>query len=383
MENYPFLYGRTVKGKHFINRIDEINTLVNYWKSNINTIIISPRRWGKSSLIKKASEKLIAYDKKILLCYIDLFTIRTEEEFLEAYTREVIKCTASKAEEWIKTGKEFFKKIIPNFSFSIDPQSDFSISFDWKDLEQHKDEILNLPEKMAIKKGIRIIMCLDEFQNMANFSEPDQFLKNLRAYWQHHQNVCYCISGSKRHMMTDIFNDRKQAFYRFGEIMFLNKISQNDWIRFIFSSFKKSGKKISKELAAKITSIMKLHSYYVQQLANHVWMLTEKEANENHLNRALKNLLDVNTILYQRDIENLSTTQINLLKALADGVKQFTSSTVMQQYKLGTPRNVIKNKKILENNDFIDISGKKLEFLDPAFEFWFKSYFMNKNIPYA
>ncbi len=80
------------------------------------------------------------------------------------------------------------------------------------------------------------------------------------------------------------------------------------------------------------------------------------------------------------EIESISTTQINLLKAVSEGETQFTSAQVMQNYRLGTPRNVAKNKDILRNADFIDFNNGKAEFLDPAFELWFRKYFLRKAI---
>jgi AAA+ ATPase superfamily predicted ATPase len=91
----------------------------------------------------------------------------------------------------------------------------FSISFDLKEIKKHKSEILNLPSEIAQKKQKRIIIYIDEFQNIGTFKDSLNFQKNLRSVWQKHQNVSYCFFGSKRHMMLEIFNKTEAPFYRF------------------------------------------------------------------------------------------------------------------------------------------------------------------------
>ena len=94
---------------------------------------------------------------------------------------------------------------------------------------------------------------------------------------------------------------------------------------------------------------------------------------------ALNELIGANLPLYQKEVEILSATQLDLLKAVASGEVQLTSARVMQNYKLGTPRNVSKNKIVLTRNDIIQFNANKYEFLDPAFELWFRQEFLNQS----
>ena len=273
----PFIYGSTVSNKAFTNRIKESEKLYYNLTSGINTTIISPRRWGKSSLVEKVFNQINKREKRIKTIVIDLFSVQSEDQFLELFAREVIKASSSNWEEWIKTSKEIFKKIIPKISFGIDPQSEFNLSFDLEDLIKHKDEILDLPEVIAQKKKIRFIIALDEFQNIATFKNYETLEKSMRSKWQRQKEVTYCLYGSKRHMMTDIFDNSSKPFYRFGDIMLLEKIARDDWVKFITTSFKKTGKSISKKIAIKITELMKNHSWYVQQLSHYIWYQTQTE----------------------------------------------------------------------------------------------------------
>lgn len=377
MKDSPFIYGTTVSSHAFTNREKDAEKLKSNLLNGVNTMLISPRRWGKSSLVEKVTNDINKKEKKVKVVMIDLFSASSEEEFLEMFAREVLKASSGKWQEWINTGKEFFKKLIPKFSMSFE-ETDFSLSFDWKELKKHSNEVLDLPESIAKKKGIRFIICLDEFQNLANFNDYIEFEKKMRACWQRHHSVTYCMYGSKRHMMSDIFNNPAKPFYRFGDIMLLQKITSEKWIKFIMKSFSSSGKSIAEAEASMISKLMKDHSWYIQQLSHYTWNLTQKKVTSAEIGNALKELIQANTPLYQKEIENLSSTQVNLLKAVAKGETKFTSISVMQQYNLGTPRNVSKNKDILVNNDLIHESAGIFEFLDPAFELWFQKQFFNK-----
>ncbi len=378
MKDSPFIYGTTVSIQSFTNRETESLKLRSNLLNGINTTIISPRRWGKSSLVEKVISDINKKDKKTKTVIIDLFSVSSEEEFLENFAREIIKSSSTKWQEWMSSGKDFFKKLIPKLSLGIDPTADFSLSFDWQELKKNSDEILNLPEIIAKKKGIKYIICLDEFQNLSSFKDYLIFEKKLRACWQRHKSVTYCLYGSKRHMMADIFNNPSKPFYRFGDIMLLQKIEASKWVPFICNSFVSTNKIINEKTAQIIPFVMKNHSWYVQQLANYTWNLTQKRATITEINAALNELINANTPLYQKEIESISHTQLNLLKAVAKNETQFTSAAVMKQHQLGTPRNVSKNKTILINNDLIHEINNKFEFVDPAFELWFKKQFFNQ-----
>ena len=381
MKDSPFIYGTIVSVQSFTNREAESAKLQSNLLNGINTTIISPRRWGKSSLVEKVITDINKKDKKTKTVIIDLFSVSSEEDFLEQFAREVIKASSSKWQEWMSSGKEFFKKLIPKLSIGIDPSTDFSLSFDWHELKKNSDEVLNLPETIAKKRGIKFIICLDEFQNLSSFNDYLFFEKKLRACWQRHKSVTYCLYGSKRHMMTDIFNNPSKPFYRFGDIMLLQKIETKKWVSFICKSFAATDKQIDENTAGIIPLVMKNHSWYVQQLAHYAWNVTHKRATTTEINTALKELINANTPLYQKETESISHTQLNLLKAVAKNETQFTSTAVMINYQLGTPRNVSKNKTLLINNDIIHEINNKFEFVDPAFELWFKKQFFNQ--PYT
>jgi len=377
MATSPFKYGTTVSTSFFTNRESEVKKLYDNLTGGINTMIISPRRWGKSSLVEKVIISINKKSKNHKTVIIDLFSVSSEEQFLELFARETIKASSSKWEDWAKSTKTLFKQLIPKISYGIDPSADFSLSFDWAELKKHSDEILALPETIAAKKNIKLIICLDEFQNLSTFPHYLDLEKNMRAIWQRQKNVVYCLFGSKRHIMTDIFSNSSKPFYRFGDIMLLPKIDEKKWVKFICQGFQKTGKSIDSSVAVLIPISMKNHSWYVQQLAHYTWNLTIKVATKKAIDQAFKELINTNLPLYQKEIESISVTQLSLLKAIAMGETKLTAAHVMTKYRLGTPRNVSKNKTILINNDMVHKIDSSYEFLDPAFEIWFRQRFLN------
>lgn len=372
----PFIYGKIASGETFTDREKEQKQLSENISSSINSVLISPRRWGKSSLVAYAAKHLQKKHPELRFCFIDLFNIRNEQEFYSLFTQEVFRVSYSKWKERVENAKNFFKQITPKFNIGIDPVNDFSVSLDWDEVQKAPEEILNLPEVVSKKRNIKIVVCLDEFQNISFFDNPLAFQKKLRAQWQHHKTATYCLYGSKRHMMTELFESKSMPFYKFGDVMFLEKIPEEYWIDFITSSFKRTGKIISEEIARQIARQMENHPYFVQQLAHTVWNNTAKTCTDKELLDSLDTLLTQHAILFQREVDNLTNPQINFLKALSSDVPQLSSAETLRNYHLGTSGNVNRIKQSLVNKEVIDINPKRIEFIDPLFKLWFSTVYM-------
>ncbi len=375
----PFLFGKIVSEETFTNRTADIARLQGNLRNHVNTILISPRRWGKSSLVKKVAAQLQSRSVKII--QLDLLSIRNEEEFYKLLAAETIKATSNKLTEWIATAKEFLKHITPKIAVGTDPMNDFEISFEWKELEKHYKEILNLPQKIAEQKKLHLIVCIDEFQNCAAFKEPMLLQKRLRTEWQHHHNVTYCLYGSRQHMMAHLFEKQSMPFYKFGDVVYLPKIERSEWILFIKKQFSATQKKITEELANLIAAMVQDHSYYVQQLSYLVWTATAKTVTRETVQDSVEKLLEQNAILYTRDTEELTGLQHNFLKAVASGIHRgLSSKEVVHDYRLGTSANVLKIKKALLQKELIDDSGGDVHFLDPVYQLWFQKNILMKEI---
>lgn len=377
MENeLPFKYGKLVTEDFFVNRTEEIEQISSLLVSKINVTLISPRRWGKSSLFFKIAKELERKNVHIKFCFIDLFKTRNEKEFYEYFAGELIKASYSKWEERLEKAKIFFKHLIPKFSFGVDPTQEFSVSLDWEEVQKHPKEILNLPEVISKEKGIHLIICLDEFQNISHFNDSLGFQKKLRANWQTHQHCSYAIYGSKQHMMTEIFEKKSMPFYKFGEILFLSKIDNKHWSTFIVKRFKKTGKSISQKNASKIALLVDNHPYFVQQLANAIWICTSEKCGDDEIEKGLTNLLNQYDLIFSRELDGLSNLQLNLLKAIVNEEEKLSSKETIKKYDLSSSASVNRSKEALIQKEIIDTFYQKIAFLDPLFKIWFKTVYL-------
>ena len=372
MSKLPFIFGKSTNDINFTDREEETEHLILNFKSLINTTIISPRRWGKTSLVKYAAQVIMQNNKNIKVCLLDVFNVRSESEFYELFAKEVIKATSNKWEDMVKSTKQFLSHLLPKINFSVDDNAEISFGVSSETMQQKPDEILNLPENIAKSKKIKVIICIDEFQSIGDFPESLAFQRKLRSHWQHHHNVGYCLYGSKRHMLIDIFSNTSMPFYKFGDIMFLEKIDNKIWGQFVQKRFLETKKKIKIEHAEYLAELVENHSYYVQQLAQQAWLRTKTSCSKQIIDDSLECIKNQLSLLFISLIENLSSTQIQFLKAILNGETQFTSKEVLTKYRLGTSANLTKIKTALSSKEIIDIMGKQITILDPIFKLWLK-----------
>jgi AAA+ ATPase superfamily predicted ATPase len=333
----PFQYGRLAEAKSFIDRIDDRRELKNFLSHGINTILVSPRRWGKSSLVKESMKELVEEDRSIRVCFLDAYKIHTEEEFYNKFASAVIQGGS---------------KINP--------------------VKENPETILQLPEKIAIEKGIRVIVCIDEFQQLANIPHWERLESMLRSEWQLQHHTTYCLYGSKMHMMKKIFNNSKSPFYKFGQMMQLKRISKEYWLPYIVNNFEATGKHITEEQAGRLCEKVKYNSWYVQQYCFFVWSHTEGIVSDEDLDRQLDLVIDTNAETFQNELDELVPSQIALLKAIASGETHFNAKNVVEKYRLGQSQTITRNKKTLVEKDLVEKNGDAFSFVDPLFELWLK-----------
>lgn len=371
MENKPFIFGVATSGDNFTDREKETARLLSSFRHGVNTVLISPRRWGKTSLVQKVCR--LAQSDKLKVVYLDIFSCRSEGDFYDAFAAAVLKQTSSKIDEWLEHTKLFLSRISPKISLGSDPMTDFSISFEMNPKSNDIDEILQLPEKIAQRKGYNIVVCINEFQQIAEFKDSKTFQKRLRSVWQLQKSVSYCLFGSKKHLMNELFEKKSLPFYKFGDAIYLQKIRTQDWIDYICGRFEATGKQISEELAERICQRVDNHSSYVQQLAWLVWIHTDKVATEQDFKAAYQDIVDQNTPLFEKQIESLTTYQMNFLRAILNGVhSEFTTQEMLHKYQLGSSANVSIVKRALVKKELIEIEKRQAVIPDPVMKVWLK-----------
>ena len=369
MENKPFVFGVAASGDNFTDRENETTRLLMNFRSEVNTILISPRRWGKTSLVRKVCR--LAQSEELKIVYLDIFSCRSDDDFYAAFASAVLKQTSSKAEEWMEHIRQFMSRINPKVSFGVDAAADFTLSLELTPKKDDVDEILQLPEKIAEKKGYNIVVCIDEFQQIGEFKNSKAFQKRLRSVWQLQKHVSYCLFGSKMHLMNELFERKSLPLYKFGDAIYLQKISTDDWVSYIRSRFGATGKSISAELAEEICHMVDNHSSYVQQLAWLVWTRTGNEATRKNLEDAFQDIIDQNTPLFEKQTESLTSYQMNFLRAITDGVhSEFTTQEVLRKYQLGSSANVSIIKRALIKKELIEIEKRKTVIPDPVMNVW-------------
>ena len=370
----PFVFGVRVEGDAFTDRREETERLKANFTYGVNTILISPRRMGKTSLVDKVCSLVEGDDIKI--ARIDAFGCRSENDFINAFATAVVRATSNKWEEWMENAKVFLSRFVPKISFGQDPLNDFSLSLEYNASNQTTEEVLKLPEVIAQSKGYRIVVCIDEFQQIGDFPDSLTFQKKLRGIWQLQSHVSYCLYGSKKHMMEQMFQNQSYPFYRFGDFFYLNKIGEEDWVEYISQRFEATGKHISENLAREICLVTDRYSSYVQQLAWFVWLRTADAtpATSKDVQYGIDRLLDACEPLFIQQTEDLSAYQMNFLHALVNGVHTgFTQSAILANYRLGTAANITRLKKALIEKDLVMTTAPKyLEMSDPILALWLK-----------
>jgi len=370
-----FVYGISVEGENFTDRVKETKRLKLNFENGMNVILISPRRMGKSSIVKKVKSEMSNPEIKVV--YMDIYDCRSEYDFYNRFATVLLKETASKTEHIIENIKRFLVRLTPKISFSPEPMSDFSLSLGITPQNYQPEEILQLPELIAKEQGKHIVVCIDEFQQIGEIPDSLTIQKRIRGVWQHQQNVSYCLFGSKKHLMTKLFQNRKMPLYQFGEMMYLEKISTDDWVPFIQSRFESQGKRISEDFAVRICETVENCSSYVQQLAWNVLAETENEVTEQDFNNGVELLMTQCSGLFQEQLQGLTSYQMNFIRAICNGVhSDFGSKEVLEEYHLGSKSNISRLRESLLDKEIIETNAEGVYLEDPIFRIWFKREYM-------
>lgn len=368
----PFIYGMSVEGSLFTDRELETQRLKLNFENGVNSILISPRRMGKTSLVKKVMN--LVDSNRVKVVYMDIYKCRTEYEFYELFASTIVQSTATKVDKMVETAKEFIMSIVPKVIYSPDPSTEFALSLGINPASNTPEEILNLPERIATKRGMEIVVCIDEFQQIGEMPGTLTIQKTLRSVWQHHQHTSYCLFGSRLHMMQNLFQSRKMPFYQFGDMFFIKRIPTEKWIPFIVGRFADSGKTISPELARKICDAVDNYSSYVQQLAWNVFAISDSVVTEQDVEDGLEATMAQSVSLFVEQTANLTSYQLNLIRAICQGYHQdFGSKEVTSRYELGTKSNLVKLKKALVEREIIEMTETGCYIADPLFERWFNT----------
>ena len=369
-----FVYGKFVDGEYFTDRIEETRRLKMNFEAGMNSIVISPRRMGKTSLVKHV---MGCVDDSVKVVFMDIYKCRDEYEFYDLFASTLVTECSTKTEQAIELAKEYIMSINPRVSFGYGNAS-MTLSLGINRRTNTPEEILSLPERMAEKIGKNIVVCIDEFQQLGEMPQSLNVQKCLRSVWQYQQHVSYCLFGSKRHMMLNLFQNKRMPFYQFGDMIFIQRIPTEMWVPFICERFQKGGKNISQEYAAKICDMVENYSSYVQQMAWNVFTRTEGNVDDEAMQRGFEMTMEQTVPLFVEQTVGLTTYQCNLLKAICNGHNgNFNSVDVQEMFPTGTRNNLIRVLDALTERELIELTNDgTYDITDPLFKRWFASEMM-------
>ncbi len=372
----PFIFSKEVTGDAFVGRKEELAWLASNIANAQNTVLIAPDKWGKTSLINLAIIQAQKQNFELKLCTINLFNVRDEQDFYTILAENLIKTISATTGDWEQNVKQFLPQSAPRVAVNERKQNSMKLEFTDESITAYRDEILNLPVRIVEAFGGKLMVCFEEFQHIVDMEAAPDTLQKVRASWEAQPNVGYLISGGKKHLMKELFEDPKGVFYKFGDILYLEKIDDRLLVDYMIKAFSKSGRVINKEFSEKICNHVKCQPYYVQELAHLVWLNTKGFVNDLAYEAACEDLLNQNEHFFQKEVDGLTNPQINFLKAIIDGVDRFTSAEVLTSYKLNSSANVARVRGALEKKEILEFIKNKPYFIDPVFQIWFTQCFM-------
>jgi AAA+ ATPase superfamily predicted ATPase len=371
MEN-PFVYGKEVSGDNFCNRKDEIEELYRDTINSQNVIVFSQRRFGKTSLIKEVLKK--SRNNGILTIYVDLYSVLNEEDLVRKYARAVAESLLGKVDRALRQAGEFFKRIRPKLTVDETGQPSYSIDIEKREALPLLEDTLEAVKRYVEQKKKKAAVVFDEFQQIGQL-KTDKAERIMRSSIQRHKDIAYIFMGSKKHLISDMFNNPNRPFYKSSKPFPLNKIDKNELLDFIQTKFQNTKKILPKELAEKIIETCECHPYYIQYFCNIIWeRIDAKETvKEENFLESLELLLSRESSTYETtwDLLTLKQKQVLLALAKAEPDEKIFSSSFLEKHSLGSASSVQRTLHSLIDKDLIDKEGEFYTIIDIFFKKWF------------
>ena len=366
MKRNPFIITGYVSPEYFCNREEETTRMLNAVKNGRHLTLFSPRRMGKTGLIRhlfyKAERK-----KDFITVYLDIMATTSLKEFSEIFGKSVLSA--------IGRNEAVMKKILKRLSalrlkLTIDHLTgEPSLSFDVNSNREAEHSLETIFRYLA-EQPHRIAIAIDEFQQITTY--PEKHLEAiLRTHLQSVNNVSIIFSGSRKHILNDIFSSPDRPFYNITEMMEISTIMPGTYKTFIKAKFKEGSVSISDSALDRIIEITGLHTFYVQYFCNRLY--SEYNIIESdQVDLMLLTIVKENEPVYANYLNLLTSTQFRVLKAIAlnSGIDNPTSKEFLSKYDLGAASSVSQAVKSLSDKEFIFYSGNRFRLNDVFFTQW-------------
>lgn len=345
-----FSYGTLAQGDFFTDRKEELAQIKQFLNSENHLILISPRRYGKSSLVRKCVEEI---GRPYI--WLDMQYATSKASF----TTQLLKATlAQYPMERLKHELRHFR-ILPTATFNP-VTNDYQFSFQPSETADTTmlEDVLGLLQKLSTPKE-KLIIVLDEFQEVRNIDK--NLDRQLRSIMQMQTGLNYIFLGSQEGMMLEIFERKKSPFYHFGGLMRLKKIPYDEFYRFVIERLPETPDK--EGITSDILSFTSCHPYYTQQLAFEVSNQIElNQLHEDIVSKSIQAILQAHDLDYERLWETFNNTDKNTLQQLARNEKPLSNRDVATSTTFSSLKRLVKSGVVVRTEDYV------LE--DPFFKAW-------------
>jgi len=375
MDN-PFVYGEVVPSAAFIDRVVELDRLVRDLAEGQKVFLISPRRYGKSSLIRQALSTMAR--RGALTVEVTVSSFSSYVAFLEGYARALVAAETrwDRARTWLKEAIRSARTEI-RYTPGESPLGSLTVSFpsvkSERDVSRLAQDVFALPGRLAEARGRRVVVALDEFQAIAEF-DGGSVEHAMRAAVQHQREVGYVFAGSEPSLMERMLTP-KRPFYKAGPVMRLEKIAADEFAAAIDTRFKRSGFKPEDGLGDAIVELAGNLPYDVQRLAHETWddvhAAGGKRATLDHLHQALSRLLSEQETMFEALWQRLTLAQRAVLRAVViESGHSVLSEDVRTRHRLGGTSTVQAALNALVRDDVISRDGKRYIVVDSLLREW-------------
>jgi AAA+ ATPase superfamily predicted ATPase len=366
----PFVVGGYVSKEYFCDREVETAELLQALCNGRNTVLISPRRMGKTGLIQHCFH---ANDIKrdYYTFFIDIYATGNLKELVFAFGKQIFETLKPKGMQFIE---QFFQIITSlRSAFKLDPLTGVPV-FDIGIGEIRQPEYSLEQIFMYLEKaGKPCIVAIDEFQQIARYPEKN-IEARLRTCIQQCKNTTFVFSGSQRHTIQSMFFSASRPFYQSASLLNLNAIAVDKYISFVQKYFKKAGKKITAETIKQVYNLFEGHTWYMQNLFNRIYAILEEgeDASSILVDNCLHNTVTSYETLFQGLLSLLSERQKELLYAIAKEGRatEITSAAFVQKHALSSPSSVQTASRQLLEKDLLTKENNVYQVYDRFFGLW-------------
>jgi uncharacterized protein len=370
----PFVFGEIVTEEAFVDRVEELDQVIRDVSDRQKLFLLSPRRFGKSSLVGIAFQRLKAADFTTVT--IPVSDYATYGQFLEKFADKVVRAAGpwNRVKDWVG---RFIRQVKPEAELDLN-SGEVKLSLGKGvdvDPAPLAPEVFALPGEITRKGGFRMAICLDVFQQIRSF-DGAAIENALRNAVQGQRDVGYVFAGSQPSLMEEMLA-AKRPFYKAGPRLFLKKIPPEPWREFISTQFGRRGRKVAGEAMELLLAIADLIPYDVQRIAHELWDHAELSGARllgvEDIRRVARRLVASQTEYYERLWEQLASRQRAVLQALAErGAEALYSEAARRQHNLGPASSVQKALQALDAQDIIDRYEDRYFLLDPLFAVWIR-----------